>query len=109
MVYKGKELKTVGEIFDEALRIAKTGDQNEADNFAKEYASYCAEANGITFEEGMNIVKSNLGYFAGYFNRETCDIIYKTYKCTHPVFNCNPFDVSPEDAFNAGYNRATKK
>lgn len=109
MEYKGKNLKTFGELFDYALNLAKN-DKQEAQNFFKEYIKYILEDNDKvnTIEEAERIAKSNFGYFAGYYNQEVCDIIYETYQCSHPIFGDKPFSVSAEDAYNKGLEAGNK-
>ena len=84
---------------------AKT-DKNKASDFFKAYVESILNANDVTYDEAEKIAKSNLGYFAGYCNREICDIIYKTYQCSHPIFGDKPYDVSPQEAFEKGMERA---
>jgi len=102
MNYKGKEYNTMGEIFDLALRLAKKDPNGEAKDFFHEYVNHISIVNHYSWDKSVECAKSNLGYFAGYYNRETCDIINKVYEVQHPIFGCNPFDVSPEKAFNKG-------
>ena len=105
MNYRGKELNTMGEVFNEALRIAKT-DKDEAQDFFYEYVNHISFTNKYSWDKSIEIAKSNLGYFAGYYNQETCDIIYKTYQCSHPIFGNKPFTIDPEEAYKMGYNKA---
>lgn len=109
MVYKGKKLSTMGEVFDEALRLAKTN-KDDALDFFRTYVEYILEDNKEvnTFSEAEKIAKVNLGYFAGYYNQEVCDIIYKTYQCSHPIFGDKPFSVSPEEAYRKGLEAGEK-
>lgn len=109
MKYKGKEITTIGEIFDVALQLAKEN-KEEAHDFFKEYIKYIYDENDEvhSLEEAERIAKSNFGYWAGYYSKETCNIIYETYQCSHPIFGSNPFGVSPEEAFKKGYELATK-
>lgn len=107
MIWENKELKTVGEIFDTALNLAKT-DNYKAGVFYNAYIDYVRDANGSSREEAEKIVKGNLGYFAGYYDKEVCDIIYSTYCCEHPIFGKRPFSVSPEDAYLAGLEAGYK-
>ena len=101
MNYRGKKYNTIGEVFNEALRLAKT-DKDEAQDFFYQYVNHISVVNRYSWDKSIEIAKSNLGYFAGYYNQEVCDIIYKTYQCSHPIFGDKPFDVSPEEAFNKG-------
>ena len=92
MEYKGKNLKTMGEVFDTAIRLAKT-DKEEAQNFFKLYVEHILKNNDEvnSLDEAERVAKANFGYFAGYYDPEVCDIIYKTYQCTHPLFGNKPF------------------
>ena len=101
MNYRGKTYKTIGEVFNEALRLART-DSYEAKEFFKEYINWISTQNHYSWDKATEIAKSNLGYFAGYYDEEVCDIIYKTYQCSHPIFGDKPFSVSAEEAYKKG-------
>lgn len=109
MEYKGKNLKTMGEVFDMGLNLAKTN-KEEAQNFFKEYIEHILEDNDEvnSLSEAERIAKANFGYFAGYYNPEVCDIIYKTYQCSHPIFGDKPFSLSAEDAYKKGLEAGSK-
>lgn len=101
MIYKGKELRTIGEIFDTALELARTN-KNDANDFFLQYVEYIMEARGESFDWAVKAAKDNLGYFAGYYSKEVCDLIYDTYKCIHPILGKDPYGVSPEEAYKMG-------
>ena len=107
MNYRGKELNTIGEVFNEALRLAKT-DNDEAQDFFYQYVNHISFVNKYSWDKSIEIAKSNLGYFAGYYNQEVCDIIYKTYQCSHPIFGDKPFSVDPEEAYRKGLEMGGK-
>ena len=107
MIWQNKELKTVGEIFDTALNLAKT-DKHKAGIFFNAYVDWVRDANGCSREDAEKIVKSNFGYYSGYFDKKVSDIIYSTYCCEHPIFGKRPFDISPEDAYLAGLEAGYK-
>ena len=104
MIFNGKELKTMGEIFNESLNLAKTS-QVDAEAFFKAYTEYIMSENNISSDEAINIAKSNFGYFAGYYSKDVVDLIYKTYECCHPIFGDKPYEISLEEAFSMGCNR----
>lgn len=79
MYYKGNELKTIGEVFNVALKLAKYGTETEQRNFFQSYADTCANGQGTTFSEGIRIARSNLSYFSGYCDNATSKLIYETY------------------------------
>ena len=101
MNYQGKEYKTFGEVFNLALKLAKEN-KTEAIEWFKEYVKCIMQESGVNWDEAVSVAKSNLGYFAGYYSQDVCDIIYETYQCSHPIFGDKPFSVSPEEAFNKG-------
>lgn len=107
MNYRGKTYEKMSEVFNEALHLAKT-DSFEAKEFFKVYINWIAEYNHFSWDKATEIAKSNLGYFAGYYNEEVCDIIYKTYQCSHPIFGDKPFSVSAEDAHKKGLEMGKK-
>lgn len=106
MVYNGIELATMGELFNMALTIAKSGDSTECSNFIKTYAEHIYTENSRdkvpTMEDAYKCAKSNLGYFSGYYDSKTYELINKSYNAIHPIFGGNPFNVSPEDAYQMG-------
>ena len=108
MIYKGKELNTIGEIFNTALELAHTN-KNDAQDFLFQYAKYIMEERGESFDWAVELAKNNLGYFAGYFPKEICDLIYDTYECIHPIFGRKPYDVSPEEAYKMGKEAVRNK
>lgn len=109
MKYNGKNLDTMGQVFDTALNLAKT-DKEEAQNFFKMYIEHILEDNDEvnSLNEAEKIAKANFGYFAGYYDQKVCDIIYKTYQCSHPIFGNKPFAVDPEDAYKKGLEMGSK-
>lgn len=93
MKYRGKEYNTMGEVFNLALKLAKESPEEEAKKFFYEYVNYISIVNHFSWDKSIECAKHNLGYFAGYYNGETYDIINKTYGAQHPVFGCNPFNI----------------
>ena len=104
MVFENKKYKTMMEIFYLANALAKEGIKYKCDKFLNAYATYILDENeSVTnYEEALNIARSNLGYFAGYYDRKTYDRINKAYGAIHPVFKTNPFDIAPEEAYRIG-------
>lgn len=73
---------TIGEKYGPAMEIT---DQTEAD----EYFERCVE-HSMTFghdrAKAEQIERSNLGYYAGYYDTETRARVEKFFKCSHPIF-----------------------
>ena len=108
MEFEGKTLKTMGEIFNTALDVAKTGDSDRCQAFLTSYVEYIVSESNHNVAEAENIAKSNLGYFAGYYSSEVYETINKAYGAVHPVFGGNPFELSIEDVYKWGLEARTK-
>lgn len=71
-----------GQKYNPAMKIK---DQAEADAYfemlVKQTMSF-----GTTREKAEEIERSNLGYWAGYYDNETRERVERLFKCTHPVF-----------------------
>lgn len=91
-------LKTMGEIFDEALHIIELGDVLLGQEFLDDYGTYLEKLNpGM---DGRHIAKQNLGYMAGYYDQEVASQVYEFFECAHPIFGTN--FPTPEEAFAKG-------
>lgn len=108
MVFEETTLTTMGEIFDKALEVAKSGDGDRCQTFLTTYANWISEVNGCCKDSAIDIAKKNFGYFAGYYNSEVYETINKAYGAVHPVFGGNPFDISAEEVYRWGLESRTK-
>lgn len=87
MKFEGKELKTMGEIFETALEVAKTKEQKRCESFLFCYADYIKEDNPeMDIKDCLERAKSNLGYYAGYYSTEVAKLIQDSYRAVHPIF-----------------------
>lgn len=87
MKFEGKELKTMGEIFDKALDVAKAKEHKRCESFLSCYAEYVKEDNTeMDIKDCLERAKSNLGYFAGYCSTEIAKLIQDAYQAVHPIF-----------------------
>lgn len=87
--WKGKLIETIGDLGSAcaALENAKEGGEF--------FAAYLA----------VNVhAASNIGYVAGYFNRETMRRIHEYTGTTHPIFGRH--EPTPEEAFELGKRMA---
>ncbi len=88
---------TIGEVYRPAMEIT---DQQEADEFFKALVDYHVKRYGQSIEEATEIQKANLGYFAGYYDRETMMRVQRLFSCQHPIFGS--VIPSVEEAFEMG-------
>lgn len=67
-------------------------------------------SSGVSRSEAMRIERSNLGYWAGYYDQGTRLRVEKLFRCKHPVFGAIAKDgqPSPEQAFRMGIFLAAK-
>jgi hypothetical protein len=110
---ESKELLTYGEALNPAMEIT---DQNDADQYLRDYITYLEgwlkkepRGDNMTAEE---IAKTNLGYYAGYYDNETRRRVEKIFMCAHPIFGKIENHVpTNEEAFNLGlkFNSSTEK
>lgn len=93
---------TFGEKYETAMEI-KT--QQEADEYFEACVEHCMGF-GRTREEAEEVERSNLGYFAGYYDDETRARVEALFKCAHPVFGSIKEKGQPtaEEAFGMGKN-----
>lgn len=73
---------TIGQKYGPAMTIT---DQMEADLYFQECVTH-AMAHGRERDEAVAIERANLGYYAGYYDRETRERVERLFKCAHPVF-----------------------
>ena len=58
MVFEGKTLETMGEIFDRALDVTKTGNSDRCQEFLTSYVEYIVSESNLNVAEAENIAKS---------------------------------------------------
>jgi hypothetical protein len=73
---------TIGDKYGPAMQMT---DQAEADAYFTVLVEHCMRF-GKTAEEATAIERSNLGYYAGYYNDETRARVERLFACAHPIF-----------------------
>ena len=99
---------TIGDLYHPAMKIK---DPDEAATYFSKMVNYVALQDKSrprkTVEEHVKIQKSNLGYFAGYYDSETMARVNRLFECVHPIFgNTLP---TAESAFRQGEQFAKGK
>jgi len=97
---ENKETLTYGECLDSAMKITE---QYDADQYLRNYIKFI-EKNKEPNTNSIQIAKSNLGYYAGYYDNETRERVEKLFICKHPIFGSIAENgvPTPEEAFNLG-------
>lgn len=87
MIWEGKELVTFGDIGDAAVKIAKSQDREKAKKFLQAHADALAEKGKLTpGQDPFEVAASNIGYWAGYMDRETMELMWEIFDVDHPMF-----------------------
>lgn len=82
MLDKFPDEMTIGDKYKPAMKIT-------AQDVADEYFAACVEhamRSGKTREEAEEMERSNMGYFAGYYDNETRERVERLFNCRHPFF-----------------------
>lgn len=96
IIWKGRELRTMGQTMDAVIEIAKSGSADEAIAFMEAYEKIAAP----------DVVRKNIGFGAGYYAPETAELIFQVFNVRHPIFGRN-MAVDPAWALELGMRRAT--
>jgi hypothetical protein len=92
----------IGDLYRPAMEITT---QEEASRYLYRLVTYVIahaeekDKKGLTFDDHVRIQKSNLGYFAGYFDSRTMERVNRVFNTAHPVFGRTAPTL--EEAFNA--------
>ena len=91
---------TLGELYDPAMKVKTQEEANECLKSIVYHTMIISTPKIKTRQETIDMVKQNIGYWAGYFDEETQDRVYKLYKTQHPVFGL--IRPTAEQAFQKG-------
>jgi len=108
-----KDDATIGDLYNPAIDIAKSGDTEEAKKYFDALVEHCVKLSkierpedNVDREEAERIVHSNLGYWAGYSEKGTIEKVHAVFGSFHPVFgNSTP---TSSEAFNMGLELGKK-
>lgn len=80
-------------------------DEAAAEAYLKECVEHSMEQNKrLSLEMATRIEKSNIGYWAGYYDAETRERVERLFKCSHPIFGAiaKNGQPTPEEAYKKG-------
>ena len=99
---------TIGEVYGPAMQI-KT--QEEADAYLEKVAQAHAAMFDGNLAQAKAALRSNLAYYAGYYDAETRARIERLFKCEHPYFGAiaEKGQPTPEEAFAMGKELGERK
>lgn len=93
---------TIGEVYGPAMEITT---QEDADAYFQILLEHGMKLEpDLSREKAESNLRSNLGYFAGYYSHETRERVERLFKCRHPVFGSIKENgvPTPEEAFAKG-------
>lgn len=91
---------TIGDIYGPAMKITEPA---VAQEYFELIVKHHIEAHGQNREEAEEIIRSILGYFAGYYDNETRERVERLFTCAHPIFGpISSGAPTPEQAFEMG-------
>lgn len=91
---------TFKELYAPAMLIEN---QEEANIYFDALVKYMQDTCGQSEEEATTIQKTNLGYYAGYYDHETRVRVERLFGCAHPIFGkASKEQITPERAFELG-------
>lgn len=104
---EGKEKLTYGEALGTAMSIT---DPEDAKQYFEAYVDFMVKHSSIKKREAIEIAKSNLGYYAGYYDNETRERVERLFCCAHPVFGSIAANgaPTPEQAYDIGVKMGEK-
>lgn len=98
---------TYGEKYGPAMKIT---DQDEADRYFEICVAHTMARAEVDRTEAERIERSNLGYYAGYFDNETRARVERLFRCAHPVFGeiTEKGPPTAQEAFQEGLEMGKK-
>lgn len=106
---ENKEILTYGECLDPAMGITNKKDAEQYLNayvvFIQKHLDKEPREDNIS---ALDIAKSNLGYWAGYYSNKTRQRIESLFMCAHPIFGSIKEKGIPtaKEAFEMGFNKS---
>ena len=91
---------TLHEKYGPAMKVET---KEEADAYFEECVAHCMTF-GKSREDSERIERSNIGYFAGYYDFETRQKVERLFGAPHPVFGSS--QPTAQEAFDAGVKLA---
>lgn len=76
LIWEGRELATMHEIMSVVVEIAMADEKLRATAFMAAYEKIAAP----------DVVRKNIGYCTGYYDRETAKKIFEIFDVRHPIF-----------------------
>ena len=92
--------------YENAMKVET---EDDADIIFGMLVSNCMRETGDTREECEALQRKNLGYYAGYYDKQTRTKVEKWYNAVHPYLGAADLDLTPEEIFQIGFELGKKK
>lgn len=92
---------TFRDLLEPAMKIAQARDHEAAKAFMAAYRTYLIDEWDRTPEDADEVIRVNVGYYAGYYGDETQRAVLEVFGAAHPVFGTTRPTL--EEAFDAGF------
>ncbi|KKL61113.1 hypothetical protein LCGC14_2198570 [marine sediment metagenome] len=97
---------TIGKKYDTAMCMSN---KEQADEYFELLVEHNMRMSEHSREKAEEIERTNLGYYAGYYDNETRQRVEKLFNCNHPIFGKATDDpVTPEKALKIGMDLGTR-
>lgn len=92
---------TIGEKYEPAMKVQT---KTAAKHYFRRLVKHSMHWFGMGRKAAVELEKTNLGYFAGYYDAETRERVERLFECQHPYFGAiaKKGSPDPETAFNIG-------
>lgn len=107
MKMKNHKCYTCGQQFESAMKCETPAD---AERWMDAEVKHAVQFHGQTVTEAVEIIKSNLGYMAGYYDDAAAQKIKRLFSAVHPIFGMADYHKSFDStaALAAGIEMAKK-
>jgi hypothetical protein len=96
---------TYGETYGRAVEIALHGSKEEAEEWFAALVERNVRLTGVTRDQAEYVERTNIGYWAGYYDESARRAVASVYGAIHPIFG-NDFAPSADKALEAGKRAA---
>lgn len=90
-------------VYEPFIKFAHNGNRNECEDYFNAVVELTRQEILLPLDEIKDLVRTNLGYFAAYFETIDRELIIKYYNAHHPYL---PLNCTAKEAFDIGVKQA---
>lgn len=95
--------ETITDTYGPAMAITEPA---EAEAYFAQLVQRHMERHAVGVVEAERVIRTNLGYYAGYYSRETRERVERLFLTQHPILGPVAVERAPEDCVRAGWDLA---